>query len=153
MVSVKSGPPLTWKVSTTFRAGFQDPSLLYSRLELSLNSILYQSTTSRWALVIPQAIESLKPLTTVGAPASDAPIACTPGALSRVKYQIEGRLNVRCGSLQSIGEPVDVLVPLTAQLLLPTSAETVSVRLRLISCAGRAGGILSSWMGLNVHAP
>src|SRR6478736_5881046 len=41
------------------------------------------------------------------------------GVCNCISYQMEGKDNSRCGSLQSIGAPLAVFVPLTAQLLLP----------------------------------
>src|ERR1700722_15903975 len=38
-----------------------------------------------------------------------------------ISYQSDGRLSPRCGSLQRMGEPLFVFIPLTAQLLLPLS--------------------------------
>src|SRR5689334_24797317 len=62
---------------------------------------------------------SLNPMTTFGLPGKVAPYTFTLGLLSCISYQIEGNVSSKCGSLQSIGTPLFVFIPATAQLLLP----------------------------------
>src|SRR5688500_16180979 len=72
-------------------------------------------------LVNPNAQLSLKPMITLGAPGKLAPYALNSGVCICTSNHSEGRLSDRCGSLQRIGLPLLVLVPATAQLLLPLS--------------------------------
>ncbi len=62
---------------------------------------------------------SLKPMITFGEPGKVTPYTFTVGELSCISYQMDGKLNSRCGSLHRIGAPLLVFVPFTAQLLLP----------------------------------
>ena len=79
----------------------------------------YQSSTSSVPLVKPQAICSLYPATTSGAGGKATPRTLMPGAESCTSYQTAGRESSRCMSLQRMGKPSRVSLPLTAQLLLP----------------------------------
>src|SRR5580698_8970885 len=56
---------------------------------------------------------------TKGAPGKETPQTLYPGVWICIWYQIEGMFVPRCGSLQRIGRPLSVFLPLTAQLLLP----------------------------------
>src|SRR5580692_5062990 len=58
-------------------------------------------------------------MTTNGAPGKETPQTLYAGVCICIWYQIEGMFVLRCGSLQRIGRPLSVFLPLTAQLLLP----------------------------------
>src|SRR5690606_225617 len=85
-------------------------------------------------------MESLNPMMTPGAPGIDTPITLTPGPLRCTAYQIDGSDVSRCGSLQRMGAPVAVLLPLTAQLLLPTSGSYFGIGSIPTKPSGKAGG-------------
>src|SRR5690348_9300052 len=68
-------------------------------------------------------------------------------------YQIEGKVKLRCGSPHKIGEPVAVLLPATAQLLLPIVGSGLGNFLMATNSSGRASGTESSFTGLNFHPP
>ena len=80
------------------------------------------SCTSGPVLVKPHASVSLRPSTTSGTPASVAPttlIVAAPGRSSArwARYQVEGAVSRKCGSLASSGLPERVRAPETTQLL------------------------------------
>ena len=52
-----------------------------------------------------------------GVPTREAPATDQSGVLTWDRYQGEGREGARCGSLATIGLPLEVLVPDTVQLL------------------------------------
>src|SRR4051794_10209462 len=56
---------------------------------------------------------------TEGAPGKLTPYALYSGVEICISNHSEGRLRPKCGSLQSIGLPLAVLLPATVQLLLP----------------------------------
>src|SRR5688572_9529744 len=98
-------------------------------------------------------MESLKPIIIPGAPGRETPIAFTPGAFNCTAYQIDGRLNVKCGSPLNMGEPVEVLLPATAQLLLPVVGSGPGSFFNLMSSVGIANATVSILIGLNFHPP
>ena len=108
-------------------ASFQVLLYLYCFLVASLNSILYQSLTSRVALVSPQAMSLLKPETTPMAPGRVAPNALCCGVASCITNQMEGKLRPKCGSFANMGLPEYDLLPEIAQLLLPLSGSGFSM--------------------------
>src|SRR5260370_37318010 len=86
-----------------------------------LNFSMYRSSTSEMALVKPQAMYWLCPITIPGAPGKLAPITSISPATRWHSYQTDGAACSRCGSLQRMGEPVVVIAPSATQLLLPPS--------------------------------
>ena len=62
---------------------------------------------------------SLKPIIINGLPGKETPYTLLVGVCNCISYHIDGNDNSRCGSLQSIGAPLCVLLPATTQLLLP----------------------------------
>ena len=59
---------------------------------------------------------------TPGAPGMDTPYTFISLVTNCTWYQIEGKVRSKCGSFSSIGKPVLVLLPDTAQLLLPITS-------------------------------
>src|SRR5690349_6930744 len=98
-------------------------------------------------------MESLKPMMMPGAPGSDTPMELIPGACSWMAYHKEGSVKLRWGSPHRMGEPVAVLLPLTAQLLLPLLGPNEGNLVIRISSSGNARGTVSRVMGLNFHSP
>src|SRR5688572_5169056 len=90
---------------------------------------------------------------TPGAPVSEAPITFRSGHCRCTTYQMDGNVRLRCGSLQSSGLPVAVLLPLTAQLLLPMPFFFSDAGGRSMSSEGNASGTVSSLTGGNFQPP
>src|SRR5258707_11075293 len=93
---------------------------------------MYRSSESEIALVKPQAMYWLCPITIPGAPGKLAPITSISPATRWHSYQIDGADCSRCGSLQRMGKPVVVIVPSATQLLLPPS---IPSPLNCLSCS------------------
>src|SRR5204862_2572228 len=55
----------------------------------------------------------------LGVPGKLTPYTFMDGVVICISYQIDGNDNSRCGSLQRMGAPLFVFLPLTTQLLLP----------------------------------
>src|SRR5215813_5140080 len=80
------------------------------------------SSESPPKIVRPHAPNSLWPIEMPGNAGSPPPITFQPGATRCTQYRNEGASCTRCGSFIIIGRPLDVSLPLTTQLLLPTSS-------------------------------
>src|SRR5271154_7566693 len=110
------------------------PLTRYSSGAEGLNVSMYKSCTSAPLFVNPQAILSLCPMTTSGAPGRVSPFTFHPGAVKCSSYQIEGTESSRCVSLASSGFPEAVCAPLTPQLLLPSPRRISLSAVRKNSC-------------------
>src|ERR1700677_4076783 len=75
------------------------------------------SSVSAPVVVKVQAISRLRPSTTNGTPGAVAPTRVVPGVSIRARYQMPGKLNARCGSPASNGDPVALCAASTAQAL------------------------------------
>src|SRR5207237_9872673 len=71
----------------------------------------------------PQATNRLRPSATAGVPGSVAPMTSKSPADRWARYQIEGSLVPRCGSLARSGRPLEVSVPSITQLFDPSASD------------------------------
>ena len=116
------GSPFTPITSCLSRMGSHVPS--YSASLPAFTRSTYRSCTSVIRFVSPQAMRALWPITTPGEPGSVAPTTFSRPPSRWARYQVDGSRAPRCGSLASIGLPVEVRAPDTTQLLLAAGVET-----------------------------
>ena len=80
---------------------------------------IYRSVLSAKPAVTPHEADSLCPAANPGSPTIVAPASFHSGVSTLARYHWHGNEGDKCGSLHSIGLPVSVCVPDTAQLFEP----------------------------------
>ena len=104
--SVTAGPSLTLMMLSRVRNGAHPLGLRYSSGLSGFTSSIMTSTSSTIAVVRPHPSASLRPLRISGIPGIVPPMMPPLSNSSRARYQIDGAVRPRCGSLANRVDPV-----------------------------------------------